>query len=123
MQRTPSQRGTWSKTKGAAFERKVAQMLQCLYPGAKRGIGQARSASEVADVDGTPWWIETKAQHRVSIRAAVEQARAATDGRPILVITKDDPDVHGEKAEVLVTLNFDVFIKLLCDAVNNDFDG
>ena len=116
MQRTPSQRGKWSKTKGAAFERKVAQMMQCLYPNAKRGIGQARSASEVADVDGTPWWIEAKAQHRVSIHAAIAQARAATDGRPILVVSKNDPET-GEKSEILVTLDFAVFIELLQKAM------
>jgi hypothetical protein len=76
--------------KGAAFERLIAREMRVIWPGARRGIGQARSASEVPDVDGTPYWVECKRMKKCNIKAAIRQAQAATDGRPILVVTKDD---------------------------------
>lgn len=44
----------------------------------------------MADVEGTPFWVECKRQKKCSIKAAIRQAEAATDGRPILVVTKND---------------------------------
>lgn len=93
--------------KGATFERKVATLLKDVYPGAKRGIGQARSGSEVADVEGTPWFIECKRRKRCNIQAAYEQAAEATDGRPILCVTKDD------RGQTLVTMDFETFKRFL----------
>lgn len=78
-----------SRIKGAAFERLVAAMLGTIWPGAKRGLGQARSGGEVPDVDGTPYWVECKHRHRVSVRAAYEQAREASDGRPVLLVHRE----------------------------------
>jgi hypothetical protein len=82
--------GKWSRNKGARWEVELGHILEPLWPGAKRGIGQARSAKEVSDVQGTPFWIEAKHQQRCNIRGAFQQATAATDGRPVVVITKDD---------------------------------
>jgi hypothetical protein len=87
-----------SRNKGAAWERQVANELKPYFPNARRGLGQARSAGEVSDVEGTPWWVECKRMKRCSIEAAWRQAEAATDGRPILVVTRDD------RAEALATL-------------------
>jgi hypothetical protein len=84
--------GRYSRNKGANFERLIANTLKPYWPGARRGIGQARSSKEVADVEGTPYWIECKRQKRCSIKAAIRQAEAATDGRPIWVITKNDKE-------------------------------
>lgn len=96
--------GRRSRDKGAAFERDIANQLKPQFEGARRGIGQARSASEVCDVEGTPFWIECKRHKKVSIQAAVEQAKQATDGRPVVVISKDD---YGR---VLVTAEMETFI-------------
>lgn len=82
--------GRRSRRKGSAFEREIANALKPYFPKARRGIGQARSGGEVCDVEGTPYWIETKRHKRCSIPAAWRQACEATDGRPCLVISKDD---------------------------------
>src|SRR5690606_40442438 len=84
--------------KGATFERWVANQLKQLWPEARRGVGQARAGSEVPDVSHTPFWIEAKHRKKCSIPAAYRQAVEATDGRPVLVITKED------RAEPLVTM-------------------
>ena len=52
--------GKKSRDKGAAWEREVAKMLRAAGVPAKRGLGQARSASEVADVQVDGWWCECK---------------------------------------------------------------
>lgn len=102
--------GRKSRNKGATFERWLANVLKRIWPGAKRGIGQTRSAGEVADVEGTDYWVEAKRHKRCNIRAAWRQACEATDGRPVLVVTKDD------FAEPLVTMSLDRY--LLLEAMN-----
>lgn len=83
--------GRRSRNKGASFERRVAAMFKLVWPDALRGIGQARSASEVPDVDGTPLWVECKKRKgNPDIPAALKQARAATDGRPVVAVTAKD---------------------------------
>jgi hypothetical protein len=99
--------GRRSRTKGAAFERLTARTLKPHWPEARRGIGQARSAGEVADVQGTPFWVECKRQKRCNIQAAYKQAQEATDGRPPLVVTRDD------NSTTLVTMDMETFLKWL----------
>jgi hypothetical protein len=82
--------GASQRRKGAGWERELAKLFRAIYPGAKRGIGQARSAKEVSDVEGTPYWIEAKCGARTNPRAALRQAQECTDGRPVLVVCKDD---------------------------------
>lgn len=77
------------RRKGHNFERQVAAEFRTIWPEASRGA-QSRSGDDAPDVDNTPWWVECKCGKRPSIPAAVKQAVAATDGRPILVIVKDD---------------------------------
>ncbi len=67
--KTPSQIGKMARRKGASFEREIADMLRDVWAGAKRGLGQARSAKEVCDVEGTPWWLELKCKQKPNIRA------------------------------------------------------
>ena len=55
----------------------------------RRGY-QTRAGSEAPDVDLTPFWIECKRGKKVNLRAALRQATEATDGRPCLVIGRDD---------------------------------
>jgi len=84
--------GALSRRKGAGFEREAAAELRRVWPEAKRGLGQARDASEVPDVEGTPFWPECKRGKRVNIRAAIAQALEASkaDGRPVLVVSRED---------------------------------
>lgn len=82
--------GAHSRRKGAQGERDIALAMRTVFPGAKRGIGQARSAGEVADVEGTPYWVECKRGKKCNVRAAYAQAMAATDGRPVVVVVRDD---------------------------------
>jgi hypothetical protein len=75
----------------------MAITLKGLWPAAKRGI-QYTGGSEAPDVDGTPYWVECKCGKRTNIKAAVKQATDASDGRPIVVISKND------REETLVTM-------------------
>ena len=104
--RTPSERGKHSRNKGSSFEREMANEFKKVYPGARRGIGQARSAKEVSDVDGTPWWVECKVGKRTNIPAAFDQATEATDGRDIIVVSHNDGGFN------FVTMTLAVFLKL-----------
>lgn len=109
--RTISPRGR--RQKGAQFERDIASELKSLFPGAKRGIGQARSSSEVADVDGIEhFWVECKRRSTpVEIKKAMEQAikaKGSLDRMP-LVVSKED----NEKA--LATLLWSDFLVILSD--------
>lgn len=99
--------GRMQRQKGATYEREVANRLKTIFPEAKRGIGQARSASEVPDVDGTPFWVECKRGRMPNVRAAIRQAEAATDGRPYLVVVRDD---HGES---FVTMKLDTLLDVV----------
>lgn len=80
--------GKASRDKGAAWEREVAKMLRAAGVPAKRGLGQARSASEVADVQVEGFWVECKVggPARYPLKA-LEQANdaltAASAGGPI----------------------------------------
>jgi hypothetical protein len=115
--RTASQRGKHSRRKGSTFEREVARILQPVYPNAKRGIGQTRSASEVPDVQGTPWWVEAKHHRKVNIRKAFEQAIDARNKAvpsknlqrilPVMVVSRD----NGKTT--LATIDLDVMLVLL----------
>ena len=83
-----------SRVKGATFERVLANLFKQMWPTAKRGIGQTRSASEVPDVDGTPFWVEAKhwkKTTRTGLRKAYQQAVDANrTTKPIVVIAKEN---------------------------------
>ncbi len=82
--------GAMQRRKGARFEVEVAKAWAVLFPGARRGIGQARSAGEVADVEGTPFWPECKRGAGSTVDAALLQAAEATDGRvPIAIVRRN----------------------------------
>ncbi len=83
-----------SRVKGATWERKLANLFKTIWPTAKRGIGQTRAASEVADVDGTPFWVEAKhwkKTTRGNLNKAWEQAQKANNtSKPCVVIAKEN---------------------------------
>lgn len=93
--RTASQNARRSRSKGHAFERDVARILAPLYPDedVRRCIAQSRTAKrEGCDVEGTPWFVECKvgARGTISLDAALAQAERDSDGRPALVVAKED---------------------------------
>lgn len=100
--------GRSARTKGAAFERQVAALLrEHGFPGAARGLGQARSGGEVADVDGTDYWIECKARKAIDVHGAYAQGVKACGGkRPVLAITKRDRET------ILATMSLEDWIRL-----------
>jgi hypothetical protein len=85
--------GRHSQRKGKRTEQRAALDLREFYPSAVRGLGQARDGTDTADVEGTPWWVEVKANG--SPLAALAQAESATDGRPPLVLLYLDHDRRG----------------------------
>ncbi len=99
--------GRASRNKGAAFERLVANLLREIYPNARRGY-QRRSGSDEPDVAGTPWWVEAKVSKATpQVYRAWWQAAKATDGRNIMVVSKQD------RTEPLVTIALADLLALL----------
>lgn len=98
--------GKASRTKGHSFEREMARVFRDLFPDARRGL-QYREGTDAPDVEGTPFHIECKVGKRPNIMAAYAQAKSATDGRPVVVVTKRD------RCETLVTVNLQYFLEIL----------
>lgn len=102
--------GAMQRRKGARFEVATARAFAVVFPGARRGIGQARSAGEVADVEGTPFWPECKRGAGSTPDAALAQASAASDGRvPVAVVRRD-------KKRATATMYLEDFLALLAAA-------
>ena len=97
--------GKMQRNKGANYERDLANYLTAHGLPAKRGIGQARSASEVPDVDLAGFWIECKRHKRTNPRAALAQAieaSAHTTRMPVAVCR--DNGTHEDDATVTMRL-------------------
>lgn len=91
--------GRRSRRKGRAGEQEAARELRRLFPqwapNIRRGW-QSREGADQCDIEGTPYWIEVKRRRRVTnatVRAGMRQALHDTDGRPILLLTREDRDV------------------------------
>ena len=93
------------RNKGATYERDLANYLTAHGLPAKRGIGQARSASEVPDVDLAGFWIEAKRHKRTNPRAALAQAieASAHTGRTPVAVCRDN-GMHEDDALVAMRL-------------------
>lgn len=89
--------GKAARRKGSAWERELAKLFRerLGIASIRRGLGQARSGGEVADVDGVPrLWIEAKNRKKVNVRAALEQAANAvaackSDKLPVAILKED----------------------------------
>jgi hypothetical protein len=102
--------GARSRRKGAQAERDLAKRFAEAMPGAdcKRGIGQARRGSEVADCEVPYFWVESKHGKRPNPRAALAQAIEASEANgnrktPIAVIRDD-------RKEAFVCMRLDDFL-------------
>lgn len=98
--------GKRSREKGKRGERAAAKALSLVFPDAKRTHSQSEGADE-ADVRNTPYWVEVKVGARPPILAGFRQAQRDTDGRPPLVLSKQD------RGEWLVTVSLETFSALL----------
>ena len=98
--------GAHSRRKGHNFERYVANKFKPYFPKARRGL-QYRDGMECPDVIGVPFHIECKRHKRVNIQRAFEQAVKETNGKPPIVVSKDD---GGEE---LITFYLDDFLWML----------
>lgn len=104
------------RRKGATWERELALYLRSQGLEAKRGIGQARSASEVPDVDLAGWWVEAKRHARTNPKAALTQAVADTEshgeGRVPVAVCRD----NGQSVEgATVTMRLADWVALVKD--------
>lgn len=110
--------GAHQRAKGARGEREAAQLLRRVYPLADRRPMQARGAArDGCDVEGTPWHVEVKRGARVSVLAALAQAERDTDGRPPLVLARQDREGW------IVALRWEDFAALLEAVGSSRLDG
>lgn len=82
--------GKMSRDKGKRGEYEARDFLKRWFPEARRGANQSRNGADAADVEGTPFWVEAKLGAKPNVRAALEQAKKATDYRAVLVYIRDD---------------------------------
>ena len=104
--------GAMSRRKGCQFERELARYLTESGLTSKRGIGQARSASEVPDVELDGYWIEAKRHKRTNPKAALAQAVEAmgNDGvRPVAICRDNGTSMQ----DATVTMLLDDWIELV----------
>jgi Holliday junction resolvase len=98
-----------SKQKGARFERTLASMFRDYGYEARRTAQYCGNTGDASDVVGLPGiHIEAKHQERMQLYDWMEQAKRDSQG------TDKFPVVFHKKnnAEVLVSMPFDVFMKL-----------
>ena len=82
--------GRKSRNKGKAGERAVAKLFREVMGMETRRGWQAAQATTACDVEGTPWWLEVKRHKKVPIRPSYAQAVNDSDGRPPVVVWRDD---------------------------------
>lgn len=97
--------GRSSREKGKRGEREVVTALRMVGYDARRGF-QSRAGTDECDVEGTEYWIECKRGRRVNLRGAWKQAAADTDGRPPVVVWRDD------RAEWMVLLSLEEWARM-----------
>jgi len=98
--------GRSSRQKGKRGEREAARLFTSRGYQARRGDSQSRGARE-ADVEDTQFWIEVKRGKRCPIRRAIAQAEGDTDGRPPVVLWRDD------RSSWRVDMAADTFLEVL----------
>lgn len=109
--------GKMSRDKGKRGEYEARDFLRRWFPEARRGANQSRAGSDAADVEGTPFWVESKLGAKPNVRAALKQAQEATDGRSVLVYVRDDKQepffiLDAESVAYLLDLAFQTHRKV-----------
>lgn len=117
------------RTKGHAFERKVAKDLREIFPDAKRGFQTRGGGKEQADVINTgPFHIECKHKKNPDPLAAYCQAESdaiGTGREPVAIVktNRREPvvvmrlgvvtDLLGASAGTVVTIDYQTFLAVL----------
>jgi hypothetical protein len=119
--------GRLSRNKGASYERWCANKFREVYPGARRGIGQARNGGDVPDVEGVgAYWVQTKHEKNPHVFNALHQASEDLQRRAIqshapspystpLVIARRNQRIPGGGAPSVVAMYLQDFIKLVAE--------
>lgn len=97
----------YQRTKGATFERDVANDLtERLGRVVRRNIGQARDGGD--DITVPPFRIECKARARIAVYDFMEQCKAACAAgeKPVVVM-------KGDRREWLVLMRYEDAVKLM----------
>mgnify|MGYP003152027700 CR=1 FL=1 len=97
--------GRHSRTKGVAWERKVASILREHGFDAKRTFGQYRKGDEDPDVVTPNLWVECKRGKSIAYEKAIDQAIGDSEGSgliPIVICKKD----HKEPLVILRLSDF-----------------
>ena len=105
--------GRRSRDKGKRGEREVVQAMRIAGFDARRCF-QSRAGTDECDVEGLPYWCEVKRGRRVNLRGAIAQSKEDTDGRPWLVVWRDDRD------EWMVTMSLEEWARLAFKAHNSE---
>ena len=98
--------GRSSRQKGKRGEREAARLFTDRGYQARRGDSQSAGARE-ADVEDTQFWVEVKRGKRCPIRRAIAQSEGDTDGRPTLVLWRDD------RSDWRIDMGADTFFAIL----------
>lgn len=99
-----------SRDKGKRGEQEVARIVRHFLPDladeVRRGW-QCREGDDAPDVEGLPWWIEVKRRKSIALHRWYEQGNAATDGRPVALVHRED------RGRWLVTIDFEDWLMTL----------
>ena len=95
-------------------EREAARLFTDRGYQARRGDSQSAGARE-ADVEDTKFWVEVKRGKRCPIRRAISQSEGDTDGRPTLVLWRDD------RSDWRIDMGADTFFALLASCGPSDW--
>ena len=117
--------GKRSRTKGAAFERKLAARFRAEGIDAKRGFQARGGGREAADVEtALPLHIEAKCGARPNVWAAWAQATCdAADGHVPVVVLHRDQAKPGAGAVELMVLPLDEGLRMLAHLQRTGFFG
>jgi len=108
--------GKYQRTRGAAFEREVAnELTQHWGVKCKRNIGQARDGGD--DISVPPFRIECKRRQRFAAQPWMQQAEKASAPGDIPVVI-----VRADGQDGMVVLRFHDFIKLAREEVVRRID-
>jgi hypothetical protein len=121
--RSRSAIGRQNRARGGAYERWVAAKFKPVFPGARRGIGQARSGGDVPDVEHCgPYWVQCKSEKSPNLITALKQSQDEMFTRRLQSHSPSPYTVPiavgrrtGRGEDDVVALKLDAFIALLTE--------
>ncbi len=110
--------GTWSRNKGLAFERWVANQFKAegIFPDAKRHLENQAQEAKGYDLDNTGIYrIQCKRYKKYAPLTAIEEVQLQAEGEVQVLVTKPD------NKEAMACLPFTEFLRLLKIAKEQGF--